>query len=84
MCFSEYSRNWKQQVNDVQEKQPRVEDITNNNEPRVNNIMFTDKGDNMDEELAVDDYLVQNVEMSGDIESPEVATIKWWWGELKA
>ena len=30
----------------------------------------------MDEELAVDDYLVQNVEMSGDIESPEVATIK--------
>ena len=35
-----------------------------------------DKDDETDDEVAVDDYLVQNVKTSEEIKSPEVATIK--------
>ena len=35
-----------------------------------------DKDDETDDEVAVDDYLVQNVETSEEIKSLEMATIK--------
>ena len=43
-----------------------------------------DKDDETDDEVAVDDYLVQNVKTSEEIKSPEVATIKQRQGELEA
>ena len=47
-------------------------------------MQLADGEDNTDEELAVDDYLVQNIELSELIESPEVLTMKRRRGELEA
>ena len=76
MCFSEYGQNQKQQVDEVRERQPQVKEIRDNNRPSVNHIQFMDKDDETDDEVAVDDYLVQNIETSEEIKSLEVATIK--------
>ena len=39
-------------------------------------MWFTDKDDETDDEMVVNDYLVQNIETSEEIKSPEVVTIK--------
>ena len=42
----------------------------------MNHVWFTDEDDETNDEVAVNNYLVQNVETSEEIKSPEVATIK--------
>ena len=39
-------------------------------------MWFTDKDDETDDEMVVNDYLVQNIEISEEIESLEIAAIK--------
>lgn len=39
-------------------------------------MWFTDKDDETNNKIVVDDYLVQNIKTSEEIESPEVAIIK--------
>ena len=39
-------------------------------------MWFTDKDDETNNKIVVDDYLVQNIEISEEIESLEIAAIK--------
>ena len=50
----------------------------------MNHVQLADSKDNTDEELAVDNYLVQNIELSELIESPEVLAMKRRRRELEA
>ena len=42
----------------------------------MNHIQFMDEDDETNNEVVVDDYLVQNIEISEEIESLEIAAIK--------
>ena len=42
----------------------------------MNHIQFMDEDDEINNEVVVDDYLVQNIETSEEIESLEIAAIK--------
>ena len=62
----------RQQVEEVKHHQPRVENV----EHGVNHIWMIEDNDNTDDEMAVDNYLVQNIEWGEKIESPKVQAIK--------
>lgn len=50
----------------------------------MNHIQFMDEDDETDNEVVINDYLVQNIKISKEIESSEVAAIKQRQKKLEA